>query len=87
MTQLFWETTIQGDSKPTSIPVVVIVASAEVDAGLFSSPETASESGIPVSSSSPKGPFHVIENNDFTETTQRLQGAKQNPLTSDSSRP
>lgn len=50
--------------------------SAQVDAGLFSSPETASESGIPVSPSSPKGPFHVVDN-DFPETAQRVQRAKQ----------
>ena len=42
--------------------------SAEAGAGLFSSPETASESRIPVSPFSFKGPFHDVENNDFTET-------------------
>jgi len=40
-----------------------------------------------VSPFSPKGPFHVVENNDFTESAQRVQRAKKNPLTSDSSRP
>jgi hypothetical protein len=61
--------------------------SAEADAGLFSSPETASESRIPVSLSSPKRPFHDVESNDFTETTQNMRLAEQEALPSDSMRP